>query len=78
MSGLMELYSFLYVCLESDGTISETSELFDPGIIGIDAMETDEGLVVHEVNSRVEFKGASKVYGNKIINDIVEFLKELD
>ncbi len=56
----------------------KTSELFDPGIIGIDAMETDEGLVVHEVNSRVEFKGASKVYGNKIINDIVEFLKELD
>ena len=41
----------------------KTSELFDPGIIGIDAMETDEGLVVHEVNSRVEFKGASKVYG---------------
>ena len=40
-------------------------------------METDEGLVVHEVNSRVEFKGASKVYGNKIINDIVEFLKEI-
>ena len=56
----------------------KTSELFDPGIIGIDAMETDGGLVVHEVNSRVEFKGASKVYGNKIINDIVEFLKELD
>ena len=24
----------------------KTSELFDPGIIGIDAMETDEGLVV--------------------------------
>ena len=54
------------------------AHLFDPGIIGIDAMETDEGLVVHEINSRVEFKGASKVYGNKIINDIVQYLKTLD
>jgi lysine biosynthesis enzyme LysX len=58
--------------------INKTSELFDPGVIGIDAMETENGLVVHEVNSRVEFKGASRVYGNKIINDIASFLKKLD
>ncbi|WP_337860409.1 RimK family alpha-L-glutamate ligase [Ferroplasma sp.] len=58
--------------------IMKTAELFDPGVIGIDAMETENGLMVHEVNSRVEFKGASKVYGNKIINDIVNFLKKLD
>ncbi|AGO60448.1 RimK family alpha-L-glutamate ligase [Ferroplasma acidarmanus] len=56
----------------------KVAHLFDPGIIGIDAMETDEGLIVHEINSRVEFKGASKVYGNKIINDIVQYLKTLD
>ncbi len=55
-----------------------TAQLFDPGIIGIDAMETDEGLVIHEINSRVEFKGASRVYGNKIIRDIVKYLKKLD
>jgi len=53
----------------------KTSELFDPGVIGIDAMESKDGLLIHEVNSRVEFKGASKVYGNKIINDIINFLK---
>ncbi len=56
----------------------KVAHLFDPGIIGIDAMETDEGLVVHEINSRVEFKGASKVYGNKIVKDIVQYLKTLD
>lgn len=55
--------------------IIKTSELFDPGVIGIDAMESKDGLLIHEVNSRVEFKGASKVYGNKIINDIINFLK---
>jgi len=58
--------------------LTKVAHLFDPGVIGIDAMETDEGLVIHEINSRVEFKGASKVYGNKIINDIVEYLKKLD
>ncbi len=55
----------------------KVGELFDPGVIGIDAMETKDGLVIHEVNSRVEFKGASKVYGDKIINDIVKFFKDL-
>jgi [lysine-biosynthesis-protein LysW]--L-2-aminoadipate ligase/ribosomal protein S6--L-glutamate ligase len=59
-------------------TILKTADLFDPGVIGIDAMESEEGLLVHEVNSRVEFRGASRVYGNKIANDIVEFLKKLD
>ena len=58
--------------------IMKVSDLFGPGIIGIDAMESDSGLTVHEVNSRVEFKGASRVYGNAIIRDIVEYLKTLD
>ncbi len=55
----------------------KTGELFDPGIIGIDAMESDDGLLIHEVNSRVEFRGASKIYGNKIIEDIANFFKDL-
>ncbi|MEM0139865.1 MAG: RimK family alpha-L-glutamate ligase [Ferroplasma sp.] len=63
---------------EQEEIILKTAELFAPGIIGIDAMETENGLVVHEVNSRVEFKGASRAYGGKIIEDIAAFLKSID
>ncbi|MCL4453168.1 MAG: RimK family alpha-L-glutamate ligase [Candidatus Thermoplasmatota archaeon] len=63
---------------EESEIIMKVSDLFGPGIIGIDAMESESGITVHEVNSRVEFKGASKVYGNAIIRDIAEYLKTLD
>ena len=63
---------------EETEIITKVSDLFGPGIIGIDAMESDSGLTVHEVNSRVEFKGASRVSGNATIRDIVEYLKTLD
>ncbi len=62
---------------EQEEIILKTAGVFDPGIIGIDAMETDNGLIVHEVNSRVEFHGASRVYGNSIVNDIVNFLRTI-
>ncbi len=58
-------------------TIIKTSEIFDSGVIGIDGMESREGLKIHEINGRVEFKGASKVYGEKIIDDIIGFLKKI-
>ncbi|WMT51073.1 MAG: RimK family alpha-L-glutamate ligase [Ferroplasma sp.] len=63
---------------EETEIIMKVSDLFGPGIIGIDAMESESGITVHEVNSRVEFKGASRVYGNAIIRDIAEYLKTLD
>ncbi|KPV47190.1 MULTISPECIES: RimK family alpha-L-glutamate ligase [Acidiplasma] len=55
--------------------IIKASEIFDAGVIGIDAMESPDGIKIHEINGRVEFKGASRVYGDKIINDVVNFLK---
>ncbi len=58
-------------------TIIKASEIFDSGVIGIDGMESSEGLKIHEINGRVEFKGASKIYGEKIIDDIIGFLKIL-
>jgi [lysine-biosynthesis-protein LysW]--L-2-aminoadipate ligase/ribosomal protein S6--L-glutamate ligase len=63
---------------EETEIIMKVSDLFGPGIIGIDAMESEAGITVHEVNSRVEFRGASRVYGNSIIRDIAEYLKTLD
>ena len=40
-------------------------------------MESPEGLVVHEVNNTVEFKGASQVSGVNIPAAIVGYVLEL-
>jgi [lysine-biosynthesis-protein LysW]--L-2-aminoadipate ligase len=44
------------------------------GILGVDAMEGPEGLVVHEVNNNVEFRGASQVSPVNIPAKIVDHL----
>lgn len=43
------------------------------GILGIDAMESPDGLLVHEVNCRVEFKGASQVSRSNIPQKMIEY-----
>ena len=42
------------------------------GILGVDAMESPDGLVIHEVNNTVEFKGASQVNETNIPETIVD------
>jgi len=42
------------------------------GILGVDAMESPDGLVIHEVNNTVEFKGASQVNETNIPEAIVK------
>jgi hypothetical protein len=44
-------------------------------IVGVDCMESEEGLVVHEVNNTVEFKNMVKVTGENIPAQIVEYLR---
>jgi [lysine-biosynthesis-protein LysW]--L-2-aminoadipate ligase len=41
------------------------------GVLGVDAMESPDGLVIHEVNNTVEFKGASQVNETNIPEEIV-------
>ena len=44
------------------------------GILGVDMMEDKEkGLVVHEVNNTVEFKGLSRVAKRNIPKEMIEF-----
>jgi [lysine-biosynthesis-protein LysW]--L-2-aminoadipate ligase len=44
------------------------------GILGIDMMEDEKkGLVVHEVNNTVEFKGLAKVAEKNIPKAMVEY-----
>ena len=50
------------------------SEAVGGGVLGIDMMEDESrGLLVHEVNNTVEFRGISKVAGTDIASQIVQY-----
>jgi len=52
----------------------KASNAMGGGILGIDMMEDDErGLLVHEVNNTVEFKGLAKVAQRNIPKEMIEF-----
>ncbi|HSG84001.1 MAG: lysine biosynthesis protein LysX [Nitrosopumilus sp.] len=59
---------------EMEDMASKASKAMGGGILGIDMMEDEEnGLVVHEVNNTVEFKGLAKVAQRNIPKEMVEF-----
>jgi [lysine-biosynthesis-protein LysW]--L-2-aminoadipate ligase len=52
----------------------KTSKAVGGGILGVDMMEDEKrGLVVHEVNNTVEFKGLAKVAKGNIPKEMIEF-----
>jgi len=52
----------------------KASQAMGGGILGIDMMEDEEkGIVVHEVNNTVEFKGLAKVAKRNIPKEMIEF-----
>ncbi|WP_428325616.1 lysine biosynthesis protein LysX [Nitrosopumilus sp.] len=53
---------------------AKASKAMGGGILGIDMMEDEKnGLVVHEVNNTVEFKGLARVAQRNIPKEMVEF-----
>ena len=59
---------------EMEDMAEKASRAMGGGILGIDMMEDKEkGLVVHEVNNTVEFKGLSRVSNRNIPKEMVEF-----
>ena len=59
---------------EMEDMASKASKAMGGGILGIDMMEDEEqGLVVHEVNNTVEFKGLSRVAQRNIPKEMIEF-----
>lgn len=59
---------------EMEDLASKASKAMGGGILGIDIMEDEKrGLVVHEVNNTVEFKGLSRVAKRNIPKEMVEF-----
>jgi [lysine-biosynthesis-protein LysW]--L-2-aminoadipate ligase len=57
--------------------ILKTSEIIGGGVLGIDAMESKNGIVIHEVNATVEFKGAMSASGIDIPGKIIEYALKL-
>ncbi len=59
---------------EMEDMAMKASKAMGGGILGIDMMEDDErGLVVHEVNNTVEFKGLARVAQRNIPKEMIEF-----
>ncbi len=59
---------------ELEDVCARASKAVGGGILGVDLMEDKEkGLLVHEVNNTVEFKGLAKVAKKNIPKEIVEF-----
>jgi [lysine-biosynthesis-protein LysW]--L-2-aminoadipate ligase len=59
---------------EMEDMAAKASKAMGGGILGIDMMEDEQnGLVVHEVNNTVEFKGLARVAKRNIPKKMVEF-----
>ena len=59
---------------EMEDMAAKASKAMGGGILGIDMMEDDKkGLVVHEVNNTVEFKGLARVAQRNIPKEMVEY-----
>ena len=52
--------------------VLKAAEAVGGGILGVDAMESDGGYLVHEVNNTVEFRGAQAASSGNIAAKIVE------
>jgi [lysine-biosynthesis-protein LysW]--L-2-aminoadipate ligase len=59
---------------EMEDMAAKASKAMGGGILGIDMMEDEQnGLVVHEVNNTVEFKGLARVANRNIPKEMIEF-----
>lgn len=57
--------------------ILKAARVVGGGVLGVDAMETRDGIVIHEVNSTVEFKGAMSVTEEDIPSKIIDYALEV-
>jgi [lysine-biosynthesis-protein LysW]---L-2-aminoadipate ligase len=63
---------------EMEDLALRAAEAVGGGILGVDMMEDkDHGLVVHEVNNTVEFRGAASVSKADIPNHMIEYAVKL-
>jgi [lysine-biosynthesis-protein LysW]--L-2-aminoadipate ligase len=60
---------------EFEDLILSAAKAVGGGILGVDCMEGPDGLVVHEINNTVEFKGAMTATGVDVPTEILNYLK---
>jgi [lysine-biosynthesis-protein LysW]--L-2-aminoadipate ligase len=53
--------------------IHRAADAVGGGVLGVDAMESKEGYLVHEVNNTVEFKGAQSATEGNIAKKIIRY-----
>jgi [lysine-biosynthesis-protein LysW]--L-2-aminoadipate ligase len=58
-------------------TVLKAAEAVGGGVLGIDAMESPSGYMVHEVNNTVEFKGAQSAVDFDIPSRIMQYVARL-
>ncbi|MEM4312259.1 MAG: lysine biosynthesis protein LysX [Nitrososphaerales archaeon] len=64
---------------EFEDLILRTSKAVGGGVLGVDAMESKEhGILIHEINSTVEFRGAASVSKCNIADEIIKYALKLD
>jgi [lysine-biosynthesis-protein LysW]---L-2-aminoadipate ligase len=56
--------------------VMKAAEAVGGGILGVDAMESPSGYLVHEVNNTVEFKGAQSAVGTDIPAKIIQYVAD--
>lgn len=61
------------VTSELEDVVLKAAEAVGGGVLGVDAMESPDGIVVHEVNNTVEFKGAASASRADIPSAIIDY-----
>ncbi len=65
---------------ETSELVIKTSKAVGGGILAVDAMESKDGILIHEVNSTIEFKGASSAskvdIAGRIIDHVIHKIKK--
>ncbi|HKU83074.1 MAG TPA: lysine biosynthesis protein LysX [Candidatus Nitrosocosmicus sp.] len=70
---------FIKITSELEELALKAARAVGTGVLGIDMMEDQKrGLVVHEINNTVEFRGASLATGIDIADMIIEYVKDYD
>ncbi|MGQ9468469.1 MAG: lysine biosynthesis protein LysX [Nitrososphaerales archaeon] len=62
---------------ELEDLVLKAAKAVGGGILGVDAMESPNGILVHEVNNTVEFKGAMASGATNIPDEILNYVIEL-
>jgi len=62
---------------ELENLALRAAEAVGGGVLAVDCMESSEGILVHEVNSTVEFRGLYSATGIDIPGKIIEYVIEL-